>query len=75
LLLEEKPIRQALRESSYIASIVRDIDRVQHRRLGGISAEVLTPREVLELYLESKETPQERKDELLRYADVIFRGE
>jgi len=75
ILLEEKPIRQALRESSYIASIVRDIDRVQQRRLGGISAEVLTPREVLELYLDSKETPQERKDELLRYADVILRGE
>jgi len=75
LLIEDKPIRQALHDSNYIASIVRDIDRVQHRRLGGISAEALTPKEVLELYLESKETPQERKEQLMRYADVIFKGE
>ncbi len=75
VLLEEKPIRQALRDSNYIASIVRDIDRAHNRRLGGISAEVLTPKEVLELYLDSKETPPERKEQLLRYAEVIFKGE
>jgi exonuclease SbcD len=75
VLIEDKPIRQALRDSNYIASIVRDIDRVHYRRLGGISAETLTPKEVLELYLESKETPQERKEQLMRYADVIFREE
>jgi exonuclease SbcD len=75
ILIDDKPIRQALRECNYIASIVRDIDRVQHRRLGGVSAEALTPQEVLELYLDSKETSEERKEQLLRYAEVIFRGE
>jgi exonuclease SbcD len=74
ILIDDKPIRQALRESNYIASIVHDIDRVQHRRLRGVSAETLTPQEVLALYLDSKETPQERKEQLLRYAEVIFRG-
>ncbi|MBN1991327.1 MAG: exonuclease SbcCD subunit D [Anaerolineae bacterium] len=75
ILLDDKPIRQALNDSSYIASIARDIDRVQHRRLGGISAEALTPQQILELYLDSKEAPPERKEQLMRYAEVIFRGE
>jgi exonuclease SbcD len=75
ILLDEKPMRQALRGASYVASIVRDIDRFQRHRLGGISAEELTPREALELYLDSKEIPEERKAQLLRYAEAIFREE
>ena len=75
MLLDDKPIRQALREASYIASIVRDIDRVQYRRLGSVAAEELTPQEALELYLDSKDTPEERRAELLRYAVGIFREE
>jgi exonuclease SbcD len=73
VLLDDKLLRQALREASYLASIVRDIDRTQHRRLGNVSAEELTPKEALELYLDSKETPAERKTELMRYAEAIFR--
>lgn len=75
MLLDERPIRQALRGASYVASIARDIDRLQRRRLGGISAEELTPREALERYLDSKDTPPERKEQLLRYAETIFREE
>jgi len=75
MLLDDRSIRQALREASYIASIGRDIDRVQHRRLGSVSAEELTPREALELYFESKETPEARRTELMRYAEAIFRDE
>jgi exonuclease SbcD len=75
ILIDERPIRQALRSASYIASIVRDIDRSQRHRLGGISAEELTPKEALELYLDSKEIPEERKAQLLRYAEAIFREE
>ncbi|MCB0155215.1 MAG: exonuclease SbcCD subunit D, partial [Anaerolineae bacterium] len=73
MLLDDKTIRQALREASYIASIVPDVERVQHRRLAGVATEELTPKEALELYLDSKETPAERKAELLRHAEVIFR--
>ncbi|MDX1521567.1 MAG: exonuclease SbcCD subunit D [Anaerolineae bacterium] len=75
VLLDDKAIRQALRGASYIASIVRDIDRVQHRRLAGISTEELTPQEALELFLDAKEMPTSRKEELLRYAQAIFREE
>ena len=75
ILLDDKAIRQTLREASYIASIVRDIDRVQQRRLGRVSAEELTPSEALELYLDSKETPADRKAELLRHAEAIFAEE
>ena len=75
MLLDDKPIRQALRDASYIASIVRDIDRLQHRRLGNIAAEELTPKEALERYLDSKNTPPERKTVLMRYAEAIFREE
>ncbi len=72
ILLDDKSIRQALRGASYLASIVRDIERVQHRRLAGIAAEELTPTQALELYFDSKGTSEERKAELLRYADTIF---
>jgi exonuclease SbcD len=75
ILLDDKPIRQALRGASYIASVVHDIQRTQRHRLGNVSAEELTPREVLELYLDSKETPADRKAELLRHAEAIFREE
>jgi exonuclease SbcD len=75
ILLDDRPIRQALRRASYVASVVRDIDRSQRQRLGGISAEELTPREALERYFESKGVPEARKEELLRYADSIFRDD
>lgn len=74
-ILDDKPIRQALRSASYVASVMRDIDRAQRHRLGGVAAEELTPQQVLELYLDSKETPDKRRAELLRYAEAIFRDE
>jgi DNA repair protein SbcD/Mre11 len=73
MLLDDRPIRHALRRTSYIASIVRDIERSHRQRLGGLAAEELTPKEVLELYLDSKNTAPERKDELMRYAEGIFK--
>ncbi len=75
LLIDDKTIRQALREASYVASIVQDIDRVKTRRLANVSTEELTPQEALELYLEAKDTSPERKETLLRYADALFRQE
>jgi exonuclease SbcD len=75
MLLDDKPIRQTLRRVSYLASVVRDIERPQRHRLGHISAEELTPREALETYLDSRGTSAERKEQLLRYAETIFREE
>jgi exonuclease SbcD len=73
VLLDDKAIRLALREVDYIASIIHDVDREQRHRLGAGATEELTPKEALELYLQSKNTPTERQTELLRYADAIFR--
>lgn len=72
ILLDDKPIRQTLSRASYIASIVRDIERAQRHRLGGLAAEELTPEQVLELYLDARDTPPERKADLLRHAQAIF---
>jgi len=74
-LLDDKAMRAALQQANHVASIIHDVDRQQRHRLGAGSAEELTPREVLELYLDSKNTPEARKSELLRYAESIFREE
>ncbi len=73
--IDDQPIRQALQNASYIASIVRDVERTERQRFGQIATEELTPRQALELYLESKSTSPERKVELLYYADKIFQEE
>lgn len=75
IVVDDKVIRQALRRAGYIASIILDVERAQRHRLGNVSAEELTPRQVLELYLDAKETSTERKEELLRHAEAIFREE
>jgi exonuclease SbcD len=72
VLIEDKPIRQALSEASYIASIVHDINRSKQGRLGNIATEELSPQEALSLYFDSRDTPIERKEELLRYAESII---
>ncbi len=74
-LLDDKAMRAALQQANHVAGIIHDVDRQQRHRLGAGSAEELTPREVLELYLDSKNTPEARKSELLRYAESIFREE
>lgn len=74
-LLDDKAIRQALHGSSYIASIVRDIERPDRRRLEGTSTEELSPAEALTLYLDSKKLSPERKAELMEHAQTIFEAD
>jgi exonuclease SbcD len=71
-LLRDADIRQALEEAYYVASISKEIERAYRQRLGGESPEELTPAELLARYLESKETPPERIETLLQYAEEIF---
>ena len=73
-LLRDADIRQALEEAYYVASISKEIERTYRQRLGGESPEELTPAELLERYLESKETPPERIKALLQYAEEIFQA-
>jgi exonuclease SbcD len=73
-LLRDADIRQALEEAYYVASISKEIERAYRQRLGGESPEELTPAELLARYLESKETPPERIETLLQYAEEIFQA-
>jgi exonuclease SbcD len=71
-LLRDADLRRALNDAYFVASIQKEIERQHRTRLGDRGAEGLTPRELLELYLESKDTPPDRAEELLRHADAIF---
>lgn len=71
-LLRDADIRRALGEAYYVASISREIERAYRQRLGGDAPEELAPAELLARYLESKDTPPDRIQVLLRHAEEIF---
>ena len=72
-LIDDKACRQMLKSAFYIASIVREIERIDRVKVGGRdSIEALTPRELLEQYLLSKQTPQDRIQVLMEYADKLM---
>jgi exonuclease SbcD len=75
VLLRDADLRRALNDAYFVASIQKEIERQHRTRLGDRGAEGLTPRELLKLYLESKDTPPDRTEELLRYADTILEAE
>ncbi len=71
--LDDAAIRQALAPAFYVAAISREVKRPSRLRLGSQeSIETLTPREILERYLIARQTPPERIEQLLRYADEIL---
>lgn len=71
--LNENLIRDALRQAGvfYVAAVRKSIEQPARARLGA-SPEGLTPAELLERYLMSREVPPERRAELLEAADAIF---
>jgi exonuclease SbcD len=73
LLLQERTIQYALQDAgaNYVAAIQRDVERPARLRLGA-SPEGLTPDQLLERYLMSKDVPAERIDVLLAHARHIF---
>jgi exonuclease SbcD len=71
-LLRDADVRRALSEAYFVASIQKEIERQHRTRLGDQGAEGLTPRELLELYLDSKDTPRERVQALLEHADELL---
>jgi exonuclease SbcD len=73
--LQEKEIDQALAPASYVAAFVKETERPERVRLGGASPESLTPAQLLERYLESRDTPPQRTNTLLEYAEGIFSAE
>jgi exonuclease SbcD len=74
-LLRDAEIRRALAGAYFIASINKEVERTYRQRLGGSSPEGLTPADLLARYLESKGTPPERIQVLLRRAAEILQAE
>lgn len=71
-LIQESEIRKALGEAYFVAAINKDVEREHRTRLGGRSAEAMTPLEALRLYLESKGTPEDRIQLLLEYGEGLL---
>jgi hypothetical protein len=73
--LQDREIETVLQPANYIAAFVKETERPERVRLGGASPESLTPAQLLERYLESRDTPPERAKTLLQYAEEILRNE
>ena len=72
-LIEDRQIRQALRQASYVAGIQHQVDRAYRRRLGDVDIETLTPEQALNLYFEAKGVGIERKQTLMNHAERIMK--
>jgi exonuclease SbcD len=70
--LRDKEIERALQPANYVAAFVKEAERPERVRLGGASPESLTPAQLLERYLESRDTAPERIKTLQQYAEGIF---
>ena len=76
-LLRAEEIRRQIEEAGAfdVAGIAIEVERANRSRLGEASQDLLeglTPRRALELYLRSKNTPDERLAELLAAAEELF---
>ena len=71
--LNEGAIREALRQADvyHLAGMRKEVERADRARLGA-NPEGLTPEELLERYLITKETPEARRAELLEAAQNVF---
>ena len=65
-LLSNTQIREALSDAHYVANISRQITEQSRTRLDGASADGLGPSQLLQRYLESRETPPDRAEELMK---------
>ena len=70
--LREKDLRAALRGADYVAAINRQADREVRERLGGLSPEGMTPKQLLEKYLFAKNVDDERIELLIKHAERVF---
>ena len=72
-LLLEREIKQALENAYFVASLQKEVERSERKRLGGVSVEALTPVELLARYLDVKETPKERASLILQHGETLIR--
>jgi exonuclease SbcD len=73
--LRDYDVRALLSGAYAIGSISSEVERKARVRLGDQKPEEMTDRELLESFLEIKETPEERIGTLLDHADPILQGE
>jgi len=73
--LHDYDVRALLSEAYAIGSISREVERTARVRLGDQTPEEMTDRELLESFLEIKDTPTERIETLLEHAEPIFQWE
>ncbi len=70
--LRERDVRAVLRAASYVAAVQKDVERIERTRLGGRSPEGLTPLELLERYLRSKDVTEDRIRVVMEHAQKIM---
>ena len=74
----DREVRHALEETykaHSVAAVARLVDRPHRTRLGAIHAESKSPQELLQLYLETKQTSPERARKLAEQAEHLMREE
>ncbi len=74
-MIRDRDVRALLSDAYFVGSINREVEREARIRLGNLSPEEMTDRELLEKYLETKETESERTQQLMERAENIFGGE
>lgn len=70
--LREKDLRAALRSADYVAAINRQADREVRERLGGLSPEGMTPKQLLQKYLFVRNVDEDRIDLLVKHAERLM---
>jgi exonuclease SbcD len=71
-LIRDHEVRSLLAEAAFVGGISREVEREARVRLGNLAPEEMTPRELLERYLDAKGTETKRKKELLSCAEEIL---
>ena len=71
-IVRDRDIRSLLKEAAFVGGISRDVEREARVRLGDLSPEEMTPRQLLDRYLDDKQAEPERKKELLELAEEIL---
>lgn len=73
LRLVDRDVKLALKDAYDVASIQRDVQRQARDRLGGVSVEALTPLQMLDRYLDTRQVDDARKKLLLQSAEDLIR--
>ena len=71
----EGAVRQALASAFHLAGVEREVHRERRTRLGAEDAEKISPLTALRRYLESRNTPADREQVLVDYAEQLIQEE